>query len=180
MTKHVETEGTDLGRLEAIGALNFLDLDDISVLDEGEPIDPLSIIIIPMREGWPDFPKFERSPRDPFLRQLDASGKKWVIFVDLLGHPYLVLNAHHFLRDVLFENSSVSPEAYWHQLTPRNAQATLSHVQHPLGPSTASSNTELANKPCAITNCTVFKKKARVGGDHLARPPGRRFKLSFT
>ena len=115
MSKHVEAAGTDLGRLEAIGAVNFLDLDDVSVLDEGEPIDPLSIITVPMRDGRPDLPKYERSPSDQFLRQIGASGKKWVIFVDQLGQPYLVLDAHHFLRDVLFEKSSVSPEAYWHR-----------------------------------------------------------------
>jgi hypothetical protein len=33
----------DVGRLEATGALNFLDLDDIAVLEEGEPVDPRSI-----------------------------------------------------------------------------------------------------------------------------------------
>jgi metal transporter CNNM len=43
LSKHVEAEGTDVGRLEATGAQNFLDLDDIAVLDEGEPVDPRSI-----------------------------------------------------------------------------------------------------------------------------------------
>ena len=115
MTKHVEAEGTGLGHLEAIGALNFLELDDVPVLEEGEPVDPRSIITLPLVGGRPVFPKFERSPNDPFLRQLDASGKKWVIFVDDSQRPYLVLDAHHFLRDILFEKSMVSPEAYWHR-----------------------------------------------------------------
>jgi metal transporter CNNM len=35
LTRHGGTEGADVGQLEAIGALNFLDLDDIPVLDEG-------------------------------------------------------------------------------------------------------------------------------------------------
>jgi hypothetical protein len=35
--------GADVGQLEAVGALNFLDLDDILVKDEGELIDPRSI-----------------------------------------------------------------------------------------------------------------------------------------
>ena len=39
MMKHVETTGTEVGQLEAIGALNFLDLDDIPVVDEGEPVE---------------------------------------------------------------------------------------------------------------------------------------------
>ena len=115
MSRHVEAAHTGLGRLEAIGALNFLDLDDIAVLAEGEPVDPRSIISLPIRSGRPVLPAFERSASDPFLRQLDASGKKWVIFVDEFGEPRMVLDAHHFLRDVLFNEVSVGPEAYWHR-----------------------------------------------------------------
>ncbi|MEJ2432396.1 MAG: hypothetical protein P8Y53_04225 [Pseudolabrys sp.] len=113
MSKHVEAE-TDVGRLEAIGALNFLDLDDVAVGEEGEPVDPRSIIALPTRNGRPVVPKFKCAPGDPFLRQLDASGKKWVIFIDEAGNPHMVLNAHHFLRDALFDQVSAT-EAYWHR-----------------------------------------------------------------
>jgi hypothetical protein len=112
---HVEATGTEVGQLEAIGALNFLDLDDIAVLDEGEPVDPRSVIDLPVEKGRPVLPQFSSSPQDPFLRRLDASGKKWVIFTDPSGEPRLVLDAHHFLRDVLFEQVSLGPEAYWHR-----------------------------------------------------------------
>jgi metal transporter CNNM len=87
ITKHVGATGADMGQLEAIGALNFLDLDDISVLDEGETVDPRSIVTLPVANERPVLPKFERSPNDPFLRQLDASGKKWVIIVNASGQP---------------------------------------------------------------------------------------------
>ncbi len=113
--KHLETGGTEMGPLEAVGALNFLDLDDIAVLEEGEPVDPRSVIPLPMAKGRPVLPKIERSPLDPFLRRLDASGRKWVIITDESGEPQLVLDAHHFLRDVLFDEVSVGPEAYWHR-----------------------------------------------------------------
>jgi metal transporter CNNM len=115
ITRHVETPGGEVGRLEGVGALNFLDLDDIMARDEGEPVDPRSIIALPLANGRPVLPAFERSPRDPFLRRLDASGKKWVIFVDPSGQPQLVLDAHHFLRDTLFDTVSVGPEPYWHR-----------------------------------------------------------------
>jgi metal transporter CNNM len=115
ITKHVGAAGADVGQLEAIGALNFLDLDDVLVADEGEKIDPRSVIALPMVEARPLLPKFERSPDDPFLRQLNASGKKWVIIVDAAGHPSFVLDAHHFLRDVLFDTMSSGSELYWHR-----------------------------------------------------------------
>ena len=100
--------------MEAIGALNFLDLDDILVKDEGESIDPRSIITLPIANERPLLPRFERSPNDPFLRQLNASGKKWVV-VDPSGRPSFVLDAHHFLRDLLFDTMSAGPEFYWHR-----------------------------------------------------------------
>jgi len=113
--RHVGATGTEVSQLEATGALNFLDLDDIAVVDEGEPVDPRSVIALPVDQGRPLLPKFSSSPDDPFLRRLDASGRKWVIFTDASGEPRLVLDAHHFLRDVLFEQTSLGPEAYWHR-----------------------------------------------------------------
>jgi hypothetical protein len=115
ITRHVEAAGGEVGQVEGVGALNFLDLDDIMALDEGEPVDPRSIIALPLAAGRPVLPAFERSPRDPFLRRLDASGKKWVIFTDPSGQPALVLDAHHFLRDTLFDTAGASPETYWHR-----------------------------------------------------------------
>ncbi len=130
MSKHVEAAGiTDVERLEAMGALNFLDLDDILVLEEGEPVDPRSIVSLPVKSGRPVLPTFERTPSDPFLRQLDASGRKWVIFVDETGAPSMVLDAHHFLRDVLFEGVTIGPEPYWHRpIVVTNMNARLGDV----------------------------------------------------
>ena len=115
ITKHVGAVGADVGQLEAIGALNFLDLDDILVKDEGEPIDPRSVITLPIVNERPSLPAFERSTNDPFLRNLNASGKKWVIIVDPSGRPSFVLDAHHFLRDLLFDTMSAGAEFYWHR-----------------------------------------------------------------
>ena len=57
ITKHVGATGADVGQLEAIGALNFLDLDDIFVADEGESIDPRSVITLPIENDRPLMPK---------------------------------------------------------------------------------------------------------------------------
>jgi cyclin M-like protein len=115
ITRHAGNTGGDVGHLEAVGALNFLDLDDILVTDEGELVDIRSVIALPFENERPLLPKFERSPDDPFLRRLNASGKKWVIITDTSGRPSFVLDAHHFLRDTLFKTMSVDPEIYWHR-----------------------------------------------------------------
>lgn len=73
--KHIEAEETDVDHLEGVGALNFLALDDVALIHEGEVVDPESIIMLPMNEGVPVFPDFERHNRDPFLRKINRSGK---------------------------------------------------------------------------------------------------------
>jgi hypothetical protein len=98
-----------------MGARNFLDLDDLPVLLEGEVVDPLSIVTFLNKDRRPALPKFERSPTDPFLQRLDKSRKKWIIIVDDSGHPGWVLDADHFLRDALFNEAPLDMEIYWHR-----------------------------------------------------------------
>jgi metal transporter CNNM len=121
--------GGDIGTLEAIGARNFLDLDDVPVGEEGEPVDAQSIIAMPLANQRCVLPKFERSPNDPFLRRVDASGKKWVIVTDLAGEPVFVLDSHQFLRDALFNQLESDLNAYWHRpIIVRDLQTKLGDV----------------------------------------------------
>jgi len=113
--KHLEAEETDVDHLEGIGALNFLALDDIIVTQEGEHIDPDSLICLPIKDNKPVFPDFENSISDPFLLSINRSGKKWVIVLDEQEQPYMVLNANAFLREALFSQESVNPYAFCHR-----------------------------------------------------------------
>jgi metal transporter CNNM len=122
--------GGEIGRLEATGAQNFLDLDDVSICDEGEIVDTKSILSLPLANQRCVLPKFDRSPSDPFLRQVDASGMKWVIITDVAnGEPVFVLDAHHFLRDALFDELDQDPNSYWHRpIVIRDMKARLGDV----------------------------------------------------
>ncbi|WP_143071250.1 DUF21 domain-containing protein [Nitrosomonas cryotolerans] len=113
--KHIEAEESDIERLEGIGALNFLALDDISVTQEGENVDPNSIISLPVKDGMPVFPDFEHRTLDSFLLDINSSGKKWIIIVDAHDQPCVVLNANAFLRDALFSAGSFNPYIYCHR-----------------------------------------------------------------
>ena len=126
---HHSASGGEISKIEATGAQNFLDLDDISVCDEGEEIHAKSIISLPLANQRCVMPKFSRAPSDPFLRQVDASGMKWVIVTDLSGEPVFVLDAHHFLRDALFDELDVNPNTYWHRpIIVRDPKARLGDV----------------------------------------------------
>ena len=121
--------GGDIGRLEATGAQNFLDLDDVPVAEEGELVHAQSIISLPLANQRCVLPKFDRAADDPFLRQVDASGKKWIVVTDLNGEPVFVLDSHHFLRDALFDQLESDPAAYWHRpIIVRDMQTRLGEV----------------------------------------------------
>lgn len=113
--KHMEAAESDVSHMEGIGAMNFLTLDDIAVNQEGERVAPDSIISLPTQEGMPVFPQFERRALDPFLLEVNRSGKKWVIIVDEQAQPCVVLNANAFLRDALFGEGEIIPLQYCHR-----------------------------------------------------------------
>lgn len=113
--KHIEAENVDIDKLEGLGALNFLDIDDLFVSEEGEHVDPKSIIKLPVSKGKPVFPDFKERPSDRFLQKIHASGKKWVIITDESDEPMFVLDSDGFIRDSLFERKRSRPMKFCHR-----------------------------------------------------------------
>ena len=112
---HVDAPESDIEKVEGKGALNFLTIDDLSVIEEGETIDPKSIIELPFINNKPIFPAIRHSIEDPFLRKIQASGKKWVVLTDETGEPRLSLNSDAFLRSMLFEEIEFVPLKFCHR-----------------------------------------------------------------
>lgn len=101
--QHLRSEETDISYEEGVGALNFLALDDIAIEQEGEPIDPASIVSHDTRDGEPNLPLIPTGSgaTHPFVQQVASSGHKWVILIDETGQPDRALNTDSFLRRVL-------------------------------------------------------------------------------
>ena len=112
---HASQPNGEISVVEAIASANVLSLDDLKVTEEGEAVDPQSVIALEFDGDKPQLPAYRASPEDPFLRKIQSSGKKWVIFTDQAGAPRLVLDANAFLRDVLFEPKELHPRDYWHK-----------------------------------------------------------------
>jgi metal transporter CNNM len=148
--------GGDIGRLEATGARNFLDLDDVPVTDEGETIHAQSVISLPLANRRCILPHFTRSPDDPFLRQLDASGKKWVIVTNLDGEPEFVLDSHYFLRDALFnqlESNPAGSDLLGRLL--RDIATVVTPPQPPNAATTADTTARAAEAAVAMTSAAI-------------------------
>jgi hypothetical protein len=112
---HSEASQSDIDQIEGRGALNFLAIDDLRVIDEGEPVHPQSVISLDFENGRPRFPIFERSRSDPFLRRIHGAHKKWIILTDQHGAARLALDSDSFLRGALFEESRFHPLAHCHR-----------------------------------------------------------------
>ena len=127
--KHVEAENSDLGRLEGVGAINFLLLDDVTVSHEGELIDPESIIKLPTQNGNPVFPDSGLDEYDTFLATINHSGKKWIVLIDENDEPVMVLNANAFLRKATFSRNNLNPMYYCHRpIVVRDAATLIGEV----------------------------------------------------
>lgn len=127
---HMKSEITDIDYFEGKGALNFLDLDEISLLEEGEIINPQSIIQLEFVENRPVFPDFDPgSASNVFLDTIGASGKKWVIILDQSGMPRLALDADKFLRKTMFRKEKFNPQLFCHRpILITDINATLGEV----------------------------------------------------
>ena len=113
--RHVGQEGAEIDFVEGMGAINFLSLDDLTVSQEGKPLNPKSIIPIKHENGIPVFPKFTRHHHDLFLQEINESNEKWVVFIDENLNPSLVMDADGFLRAALLGKVSANPLDYMHK-----------------------------------------------------------------
>ncbi len=112
--RFIASSESEVSRVEGIGALNFMALDDLHVTEEGEPLDPMSVIELPAENGAPVFPSYAHVANDPFLQQLEASGQKWVVVTSTAGRPLRILDADGFLREALLRPSPRPVEAFCH------------------------------------------------------------------
>jgi metal transporter CNNM len=127
--KHIDASEAEIDRIEGLGALNFLAIDDLPILHEGEPIAPSSIIRIRFDGDVPVFPEFRQRRDDVFLLQVHASGEKWVVLLDHWGMPRLVMDADGFLRDAMLAEAPVDPADYCHRpIVVRDASRNLGTV----------------------------------------------------
>jgi hypothetical protein len=115
LLQHIHSEDTDVDAVEGIGAANFLEIDDLTVWDEGQPLTPSSIIKLPVDVDLPRFPAFNAKTTDAFLKQVNASGEKWVILTDQSDEPMLALDADGFLRAVFLGETTVNPYDHCHR-----------------------------------------------------------------
>ena len=166
--KHIESDLAEIDYIEGRGALNFLDIDDVPITEEGESVDPASIIELPVRIDLPLIPDVE-STADPFVAAVNASGKKWVILVDESGTPRLILDADAYLRDVMAGTASVDPYRHCHRpIIVSEPASPLGHIIAELKRDDAAEDDTAIEKDIVLL-WTGDHKKVITGADLLGR-----------
>lgn len=112
---HAASGQSEISVIEGQGVLNFLAMDDILLKNEGELIDPKSVITLPFKNDRPVFPPIIGHGEDEFMQLINQSGKKWVIICDPKGEPKIALNADSFLREAVFKGHKFNPYLYCHR-----------------------------------------------------------------
>ncbi len=126
---HIKDSSTEITRLEGIGALNFFELDDISVAHEGVVLDPLSIISLEFDGTKAIFPEITPTMDDPFIQLVYQSRKPWVVITDNKGTPRIVLDADGFILEALMSHNEFDPNRHCHRpIMVTNADTTLESV----------------------------------------------------
>ena len=169
--KHIEANEAEVETLEGVGALNFLDIDDLGVLDEGEAIDATSIIPLPTKVDFPLMPDFSADPNDQFLKKINVSGHTWVILTDEKSNePLFVMDADGFLRAVMFSKRPADPYLYCHRpILIKDSATSLGKAIHELKISENSDE----NHDGVIENDVILiwgdEKRIITGADILGR-----------
>ncbi len=102
---HARHGRSEVGRLEAIGAMNFLALDDLPVGSVGHTVEQRSVLRLDVTGDTPVLPPIERSLDDPFLRRLHSTGGKWMTITDASDQPHFVMDVDAFLRHALLDEA---------------------------------------------------------------------------
>lgn len=166
--KHIESDGAEIDFIEGRGALNFLDIDDVPVTDEGEAVDPGSVVNLPTKVDLPLIPEVS-SLADPFVSMINASGRKWVILADNEGKPQLVLDADAYLRAVMSEPAAVDAYAHCHRpIVVSDPSSPLGHVIGRLKSGMESDSDAAIDKDIVLV-WTDDVKKVITGADLLGR-----------
>ena len=107
--KHMRAEEADLEKREGVGLLNYLQVDDLPIGGEGELLDPSSIIRLPVQLDLPIVPDTGGDADHPFVKEVLASGRKWIVLTDEDDQPRVVMDADAFVRDIVGKGSDANP-----------------------------------------------------------------------
>lgn len=112
---HIDSGKSDMEHVQSRGALNFLQVENITVMEEGEELDPDSIITMPHKLDLPILPEVGTPKFDEFVQAVNCSGHKWVLIQSEEQEPLLMLDADGLVRSTTQETTITDPYSFCHR-----------------------------------------------------------------
>lgn len=112
---HLDSADSGIEQVQGRGAINFLQIENITVVEEGEILDPHSIITMPHVLDLPSLPLPGTLEFTEFIAAVNRSGQTWVLIKSDKNKPLLVLDADGFIRSTTLVNAPMDPYAFCHR-----------------------------------------------------------------
>ncbi len=115
LERHIDEEDSEISANEGQGALNFLDLDDRKIIEEGSELDPETIYQFPTKLDLTILPSPGSDEGREFIESLKKHHHRWAIIVNESRDPIIVMDTTKFLCDLNVEGDSTDPYAQCHR-----------------------------------------------------------------
>jgi hypothetical protein len=112
---HMEAEEADMDHVQGMGALNFFEMDKSTVCDEGEVLDPQSVVRLATKLDLPLLPNQQDPEFADFVNAVNKSGHKWVILASEANEPLLVMDVDGFVRATVTHTDGLDPYQFCHR-----------------------------------------------------------------
>lgn len=112
---HMEAEEADMDHVQGMGALNFFEMDKSTVCDEGEVLDPQSVVRLATKLDLPLLPNQQDPEFVDFVNAVNKSGHKWVILASEANEPLLVMDVDGFVRATVTHKDGLDPYQFCHR-----------------------------------------------------------------
>ena len=120
---------SEIGATEGRGALNFLDLDDRLISEEGTKILPNTVYSFETNIDLPVLPEIGTPEADALIESLKAHPDKWAIITDERDEPRIVLESEAYLYEHFGADEEANPYDFCHRpVVIKDPTATLDTV----------------------------------------------------
>ena len=167
--KHIREQDSEIGSAEGRGALNFLDLDDRLIAQEGAVIDGETIHRFPARLDLPIIPKPNEEGGPEFIERLKTKPHFWHTITNEDGDPCIVIESERYLCNILAQGNDA--DIYEHSHRPiiiRDPEATLDTVLGELVVEAEHGNDRIIDRD-VILYWNGDSRRIITGGDILGR-----------
>jgi len=172
LQKHISEEDSEIGATEGRGALNFLDLDDRLIANEGKAIEPATVFTFATNLDLPTIPQAKEEGADAFLDALKATEMKRAIICDIEETPLLVLDIEPYLCHLFANrhNSSRTVYEFCHRpIIVEDPEATVDSVLSDFTVEAEHKNDHIIDRDVILFWPTEGTRRILTGADILGR-----------